>query len=262
VSHIEIRRDFYSYPESLTRTIRVYTPDAYASEPERRFPVLYMLDGQNVFAHPESAIWHTWCANQVMDWLAGEGRVPPWIIVAVDHGPDRMAEYSPWPDKGRGTEGRGGLFAEFLVKHLKPHVDATWRTLPGPEHTAVMGASLGGLMALVLGHRHPDVYGRIGAVSPSVMWADGAIFREWDAPTGRWIKLYVDTGDRERYWFYDTFLDYVAAVSSFADHLRGLELKPHELRYVLAPGHDHHETAWQARLPDIFGWLLEDPQGV
>ena len=66
MSDIRISRDFYSYPEETTRTLRIYTPDAYYLQPERRFPVLYMMDGQNVFNHPESALYHTWCANTTM----------------------------------------------------------------------------------------------------------------------------------------------------------------------------------------------------
>jgi predicted alpha/beta superfamily hydrolase len=85
MSDIRILHDFYSYPEGTKRTLRIYTPALYSLEPERRFPVLYMMDGQNVFSHPESAIYHTWCANTTMDQLILEGRIRPWIIVAVDH---------------------------------------------------------------------------------------------------------------------------------------------------------------------------------
>jgi predicted alpha/beta superfamily hydrolase len=262
MSHIHLVRDFYSYPESLTRTLRVYTPDAYDHEPHRRFPVLYMLDGQNVFAHPESARPDTWEANTTMDRLAAEGRLDPWLIVAVDHTAGRFEEYSAWDVPERGASGRGWAFADFLVNHLKPFVDRTWRTRPESPHTAVMGASLGGLMALTLGKAFPHVVGRVGALSPSVMWADGAIYRLWSGPTGRWLKLYLDTGDRERYWFYDLWLDYVTHTASFYHHLKGLGLGPHELRFVVAEGHDHAEPAWAARLPGIFEWLLEEARGV
>ncbi|ABK18010.1 alpha/beta hydrolase [Syntrophobacter fumaroxidans] len=257
MSEIRILRDFYSYPEETTRTLRIYTPDAYQAHPDRRFPVLYMMDGQNVFNHPESALYHTWCANTTMDRLIFEGRLQPWIIVGIDHLPDRFAEYVPWPEPAIGADGRGRLFADFLVNHLKPFVDQTYRTLGTPQWTAVMGASLGGLMSLVLGKTHPDVFGRIGAVSPSVMWAGSEIFRLWDRPTGRWCKIYLDAGTLERYWYYDIYLDYVESVASFHRHLKDIGLGDHELRFVLAEGHFHNEEAWQARLPDILPWLLE-----
>ena len=262
MSGIQIMRDFFSQPENTERTLRIFTPDAYEREPGRRFPVLYMLDGQNVFNHPESAVYHTWCANTTMDRLIEEGAIAPWIIVAVDHGPDRFHEYSPWWEPTVGGGGGGWLFIEFLANHLKPHIDANYRTLPEPHWTAVMGASLGGLMSLAMGKSHPWIFGRIGAVSPTVMWASGEIFRLWDSPTGRWCRLYMDVGSLERYWFHDIFLDYVEATRHFFEHLKRIGVGDHEMRYAVAPDHFHNEEAWQARLPDIFRWLLEDAKGV
>jgi predicted alpha/beta superfamily hydrolase len=262
MSDIRILHDFYSYPEGTKRTLRIYTPALYSLEPERRFPVLYMMDGQNVFSHPESAIYHTWCANTTMDQLILEGRIRPWIIVAVDHLPNRFAEYVPWPDAAVGADGRGWLFADFLTNHLKPFVDQSYRTLREPHWTGVMGSSLGGLMSLALGKSNPHIFGRIGAVSPSIMWADGEIFRLWNGPTGQWCKIYMDTGSLERYWYYDIYLDYIEATMKFYNHLKNLGLGDHELRYVVADNHFHNEEAWQARLPDILPWLLEDAKGI
>jgi predicted alpha/beta superfamily hydrolase len=262
VSDIRIIRDFFSHPENMTRTLRIYTPDAYEREPGRRFPVLYMLDGQNVFNHPESAIYHTWCANTTMDRMVRDGAVQPWIIVGIDHGPERFSEYSPWWEPAVGAGGGGWAFIDFLVYHLKPFMDGSYRTLTEPHWTGVMGSSLGGLMSLTMAKSHPWVFGRIGAVSPTVMWANREIFRLWDRPTGRWLQLYLDVGSLERYWFYNVFLDYVESVQQFSEHLQRVGVAPYEMRYVVAPDHFHNEEAWQARLPDIFRWLLAAPQGV
>lgn len=262
MSDIQILHDFYSQPEGANRTLRICIPDVYYSQPATHFPVLYMLDGQNVFSHPESAVFHTWCANTTMDRLIAEGCIRPWIIVAIDHLPDRFSEYSPWSEPAVGAEGRGWLFIDFLVNYLKPFMDQNYRTLGEPHWTGILGASLGGLMSLAAGKVHPDVFGRIGAVSPSVMWANGEIFRLWDHPTGHWCKIYMDTGSLERYWYYNIYLDYVESTKNFYEHLKSLGLKDHELRYVVAQDHFHNEEAWQARLPAIFTWLLEDAKGV
>jgi len=262
MSEIRIIPDFFSYPEDTMRTLRIYTPDAYEAEPERRFPVLYMLDGQNIFSHPSSAIYDTWCANTTMDQLVHEGSIQPWIIVGIDHGPDRFGEYSPWWEQAVGGGGGGWQLMSFMVNKLKPFVDGEYRTLKEPHWTGILGASLGGLMALTMGKSHPEVFGRIGAVSPTVMWANGEIFRHWDRPTGRWCRLYMDVGSLERYWFYDIYLDYVDATHHFHEHLKRIGVQDHEMRFVVAPEHFHNEEAWQTRLPGIFRWLLADPQGI
>lgn len=262
MSDIRIIRDFYSYPESTVRTLRVYTPDAYYSDLSGRFPVLYMLDGQNIFNHPESATYDTWWANWTMDRLIFEARIRPWIIVGIDHLPDRFAEYSPWYEQSVHAGGRGWSFIDFLTNHLKPFMDANYRTLREPHWTGILGSSLGGLLSLVVGKMHPNIFGRIGAVSPTVMWAGEKVFQLWDSPTGCWSKIYIDTGSLERYWYYDIYLDYVDAATRFHRHLKNLGLNEHELRFVLAEGHFHNEEAWKARLPDIFSWLLEDARGI
>src|SRR5579883_2487565 len=96
MGNIQILRNFHSYIEQITRTIRIFTPDAYTQHPDQSFPVLYMFDGQNIFSHPESAMYDTWCANTTMEALVKDGSVRPWIIVGIDSTSDRMIEYSPW----------------------------------------------------------------------------------------------------------------------------------------------------------------------
>ncbi len=257
MGHIDIYRDFYSYPESAVRTLRVFTPEAYAQAPDRRFPVLYMCDGQNVFAHPESALFHTWCANWAMDREVHAGRVPPWIIVGIDHLPDRFEEYTPWPYPQRGIQGRAGAFVECLVDHILPFIHRTYRTLTGPEHTALMGASLGGLVSLYAGRERPDRIGRIGAVSPTLMWSDYRTFDHWSTRLETFTKIWLDAGREERIWLDDLELDYAAITERFYHHLKGLGYADHEVTLLLEPGGNHHEVDWQRRLPAIFRWLLQ-----
>jgi len=253
---VQIVRDFASPPEGISRKLRIYTPDAYDAEPDCRFPVLYMQDGQNVFSHPESALFHTWCANATLEQMVRDRRIGPWIIVAVDHGADRFAEYSPWPEPRLKAAGRGRLYGEFLVNHLKPWIDRTYRTLADAPSTAVMGSSLGGLVSLWLGLTYPDVFGRMGGVSPSLMWSDRAIFREWTAHPGRWSRIYLDSGASEHVTLDGVGLDYANTTRDFHEHLRKLGYADWELRLVLEPGGNHHEIDWRRRLPEVWAWLL------
>jgi predicted alpha/beta superfamily hydrolase len=256
MGHVHILREFTSPQEGFPRTVRVYTPTAYDSAPHQRFPVLYMQDGQNVFAHHESALYDTWCANTVLEHIVAEGRMEPWIIVGVDSGPGRIEEYSPWDEPRSLMRARGDAYARFLVETLKPYVDRTWRTRPEPQWTGILGSSLGGLISLYLGWKHPEVFGRIGGMSPSVMWSGGQLFERWKAHSRRWTRIYLDAGLHECIHPDGIPLHYGEAARDFHHHLRGLGYADHELFLVLEPEGLHHERDWQRRLPLALRWLL------
>jgi predicted alpha/beta superfamily hydrolase len=253
---IPIIRDFYSPQEGLHRPLRIYTPEGYEPHSDRRYPVLYMQDGQNVFAHHESAIYDTWCANQVLDSMVRQGQVEPWIVVAVDSSPNRLAEYSPWDEPRSNVRARGDAYVRFTVETLKPFIDSHFRTRQSPEWTGVMGSSLGGLMSLYLGWQHPELFGRIGGMSPSVMWSYGRFFQEWTHHTRRWTRIYLDAGTDENVDPVGWPMLYGQATRDFYFHLKGLGYSDHELALFLEPGGLHHELDWQRRLPTALSWLL------
>lgn len=256
MGHLHILRDFYSWGEHTTRTLRIYTPTAYDLEPDRTFGVLYMHDGQNVFAHPDSARYDTWCANEAMESLAGAGEIEPWLVVGIDHGPDRMHDYSPWDEPRANVQGRGERYSAFLVDHVKPYIDRTYRTRPEAMWTATLGASLGGVISLYLGLAYPHVFGRLGGVSPTLMWSDGALFRHWQAHTRHWSRIYLDAGDREFVHVGGMDLNYGEVTQAFYRHLKSLGYADHEVWLNLEPGGAHYEADWRRRLPDAFRWLL------
>lgn len=248
MGYVHIIRDFYSPREGFSRTVRIYTPDGYDQGSAHRYPVLYMHDGQNIFAHAESARFDTWCANTAQEQLVHEGRLEPWIIVGIDSGPGRFEDYSPWS--------RGDIYGRFLVETLKPFIDGTYRTRHGPEWTATMGSSLGGLISLYLGMHYPDVFGRVGALSPSVMWNDYRLFQHWTSHTRRWSRIYLDTGTHEYIDPGGMPMPYGEATRDFHQHLKRLGYGDHELLLVQDPDGIHHEKDWQRRLPSAMQWLL------
>ncbi len=256
MGHVHILRDFPSPQEGFNRTVRIYTPDGYDAHASHRYPVLYMHDGQNVFAHPESALFDTWCANTTHEALVSEGRLEPWLIVAVDSGPGRVQEYSPWDEPRNGSKARGEAYGRFVVEALKPYVDRVYRTRPGSEWTGTMGSSLGGLISLYLGWKYPEVFGRIGALSPTVMWGAGKLFEEWKAHSQRWTRIYLDAGAHEFITAGGVDLNYGEATRDFFFHLKRLGYSDHEVFLVLEPGGQHHEKDWQRRLPLAMRWLL------
>lgn len=256
MGYVHIIRDFYSPQEGFHRTLRIYTPEGYDASGEHRYPVLYMHDGQNVFAHSESAVYTTWCANYALEHLMGSGQVEPWIIVGIDSGPGRLEEYSPFDEPRNGVRARGEPYGRFLVETLKPYVDSVYRTRQGPEWTGVMGSSLGGLMSLYLGWKYPHVFGRLGALSPSVMWGYDQLFHTWTQHSHSWSRIYLDAGDNEWIEAGGMPMPYGESTRHFYHHLRHMGYGDHELRLVLEPGGIHHETDWQRRLPEAMHWLL------
>lgn len=145
------------------RIVHVYLPASYEKEESRRYPVLYVQDGQNIFstAGTNAAFgWGSWQLDKTADNLARAGKMPEIIIVAVDNSPARMKEYS-------GHETAFEKYADFLLTELKPKIDREYRTRPGPASTGVMGSSLGGICSLALAWEHPEVFERTASLSGS-----------------------------------------------------------------------------------------------
>jgi predicted alpha/beta superfamily hydrolase len=167
-----------------------------------------------------------------------------------------MSEYSPWDEPRSNVSARGEPYVRFFVETLKPFIDSHFRTRPGPEWTGVMGSSLGGLMSLYLGWRYPELFGRIGGMSPSVMWGYDRLFEQWTSHTRSWTRIYLDAGAEENVDPVGYLMRYGQATRDFYFHLKGLGYADHELALFLEPQGLHHERDWQRRLPTALSWLL------
>ncbi|HET7234691.1 MAG TPA: alpha/beta hydrolase-fold protein [Longimicrobium sp.] len=152
-----------------TRRVWVYLPPDYASS-SKRYPVLYMHDGQNVFDDSTSGFGE-WGVDETLDSLYAAGD-PGIIVVAVDHGgAKRLDEYSPFINPRHGG-GEGDAYVDFLARTLKPFIDRRYRTRPGRLSTGVAGSSMGGLISLYAALKYPDVFGRAGIFSPALWFSD------------------------------------------------------------------------------------------
>lgn len=239
------------------RDVLVWLPPGYEREAKRRYPVVYFHDGQNVFDAATSFIGVEWGADEAATRLIAERRMRPAILVAVPNSPARMEEYTRATDR----QGRGGgspAYQRFLLEELKPFIDRTYRTRPGPDDTAVIGSSLGGLASLDLGLDHPEVFGRIGSVSTSVWWADREILRRVAAGKGARPRIWLDIGTAEgpppQPGAADTR---TADQRALRDALLARGWRPGvDLHYEEVEGAAHNERAWAARLDRILEWLL------
>jgi predicted alpha/beta superfamily hydrolase len=164
------------------RDLIVYLPPGYDDQPGRRFPVLYLHDGQNLFDGATSFIpgmdWHV---GQTADQSICSGAVEPLIIVGMYNTKARIREYTPTHVPKLGG-GRADRYAKFLIEEVKPFIEREYRTLAGPEKTGIGGSSLGGLVSLYLGLRIPEAFGKIAALSPSVWWNQGVTSAHAKAP--------------------------------------------------------------------------------
>ncbi|MCC7535147.1 MAG: alpha/beta hydrolase, partial [Deltaproteobacteria bacterium] len=232
------------------RRVWVYLPPSYGTDTGARFPVLYMLDGQNVFDETTSFSGE-WEVDESAERLIASAEIEPLIVVAVDNGGSaRIDEYTPWVDPGYGG-GDGDAHLGDIVSVLKPWVDARYRTRPEPESTGFSGSSLGGLMSVYTAYARSDVFGRIGALSPSIWWDDVHLVGYVDEqPMPAGVRLWVDMGTEES--------------ASAIPNLRALRtalladgfVEGADLSVVEVVGGDHSEPAWARRYPDVLRFLF------
>lgn len=184
-----------------SRDVLVYLPPQYKTDPRRRFPVMYLHDGQNVFDGATSFIPNQeWKADEAAQGLIESGLIEPLILVAIPNmGLERGNEYLPTlrEMQGQSVGGKADLYLKFVAHELKPLVDAKFRTKPGREDTALCGSSFGGIATLHLGLKAPEVFGKLAVVSPSVWWDDRVILKAIRAFKGPRPKVWVDMGTNE-----------------------------------------------------------------
>lgn len=246
---------FHSPQLNRNRRVWIYTPAGY-EESDRRYPVLYMHDGQSVFDQAISGNFDSttmtpgeWEIDEAAD--AGE---LPLIVVAIENGgsSSRWIEYVPFDTAARGR-GEGREYLGFIVDTIKPHVDAHYRTAPDRENTYIAGSSLGGLISFYAGLYYPDVFGKVGSLSPS-FWYAHDIYRDIDAAA-------VRPGPRPKYYFYfgEQELDRTRMDVPGADVLRVRDsMRGHgwEVDLSVNPDGLHRVRYWRDESPRLLNWFL------
>jgi len=156
------------------RKIWAFLPDGYANNPEKRYPVVYFQDAQNVFENWKSPFGHSWETHQTMRRLHNLGH-PQAIVIGIEHANrNRVEEFTPLTRNGEFAK-QGNAYADFLANKLKNFVDKKLRTLPEREHNSLIGSSMGGLITLYAGMKHQDVFSKLGVFSPA-LWVTPTLF--------------------------------------------------------------------------------------
>jgi predicted alpha/beta superfamily hydrolase len=234
------------------RDVTVYLPPGYSRRRRGGYPVLYMHDGQNLFRDDEAFIaGESWRIGETADMLIGAGRIEPLLIVGIANaGERRVLEYTPTATKRLGG-GQADRYGRMILEELQPLIDRSYATAKGPSRTGLGGSSLGGLVTLFLGLRHPGVFGRLAVLSPSVWWDRRVILRDVNTirPTPRpRVWLDIGTGEGKRA-VDDTRL--LAAGMKRAGWTPG-----DDLVYTEHPGATHRESAWAARVGPMLQYLF------
>jgi predicted alpha/beta superfamily hydrolase len=242
---VTIVKDFASPQLKNSRSLRIYLPPSYAENPAKRYPVLYMHDGQNLFDAKTAAYGVEWGIDETMNRLVAMGATDEVIVVGIDNTPERIPEYTPCCDPKYGG-GKLDAYGAFIVDTVKPYVDRSYRTLPGKDTTAIMGSSLGGIASVAIAQRYPDTFSKAGGVSSSFWWNQGALITKLPARVP--VKFYLDAGTND---------DGLEETTKMVDAMRAKGYRESEdLMFFKADGAKHNEASWAARVEKPLTWFF------
>lgn len=229
---------------NVPRRAFIWLPDSYDAEPEKRYPVLYMFDGHNIFRDEYAAFGKSWGMEDYMKYTGKD-----LIIVAVEcnhEGNRRLQEYAPitYRNKAHGyIPGKAPVYMKWMVEQLKPYVDKTFRTLPDREHTSLAGSSMGGLIALYGVTAYNHVFRQAACLSPSLWVAPGKMLAMVaPAKYAPDTNIFLSYGQREM----NNHPGNRLAISSVSQELfaKGVNLT---LRII--PNGEHCEAEWEKQVP-------------
>ena len=231
----KIHDAFHSEFLRFDRKVIVWLPPSYEKKPKRRYPVLYMHDGQQVFDPQTSTHGQDWEVDEWCQKLIKENQLKEIIVVATYCTEDRFPEYDPAQI--------GEDYVQFMVEELKPFIDKEYRTLKGRNNTAVAGASMGGTISFYLAWTRPDVYFGAACLSPAFKFKDNQkdldLVRDADkAPD---IKVFLSCGQGD-----ELEEELIVGMREMAELLRSKKFRDHKNLLVTEdPKAQHNEAAWR-----------------
>ncbi|MBX0290234.1 hypothetical protein K3G63_07275 [Hymenobacter sp. HSC-4F20] len=252
--NVQIVSNTFQMPQlGRTRRVWVYLPSDYPSATNKRYPVLYMHDGQNVFDACTSFSGE-WGVDETLSHLQHQGLdAAGCIVVAVDNGgPERLNELSPWKNPEYGG-GQGNQYVDFMAETLKPYIDLHYRTLSGREFTGIAGSSMGGLISTYAALKYPQVYSKVGVFSPAFWFAKDSLFaylqRHRPQPG---TQFYFVSGTTES----ETMVPLMKAVH---DTLARAKVS---VQYATPTDGKHSEWFWKREFPAAYHWLYGQQGGA
>lgn len=261
------------------RNVEIYLPSVYFTEPKRRFPVLYMHDGQNVFNSETAGYGIAWEAGRAADSLINSGKVQPFIIVAawntvntwyMEYFPEKAFNYFKPEDKktiddlaiSMGVEPNwlADEYLKFIVEELKPYIDQSYNTLTDQKNTAICGSSMGGLISMYALSEYPGVFGQAACISThwpvlfdNTNMGPSQAVRDYMAeklPSPKDHRIWFDYGTATLDQYYEIHQKMVDEMMKKKAYKFGLNWETRKYE-----GAEHNEKAWQKRFGDILTFL-------
>lgn len=243
-ANVHIITENFDMPQlSRQRRIWIYLPADYESS-HKKYPVIYMHDGQNLFDAYTSG-YGEWGVDEIMDKLPAKEQC---IIVGVDHGGEhRMMEYNPYDSKFGNAE--GDQYVDFLVKTLKPYIDQHYQTKADAKHTTIAGSSMGGLISFYAVLKYPDVFGSGGIFSPS-FWIAPDMFNYAQQHVNAKSRFYFVCGDSEAAGIM------VEPMQKMVKLVRAKGINEQNSPETIVKGAKHNEKQWNGDFPAFYQWLI------
>jgi predicted alpha/beta superfamily hydrolase len=233
---VQYHRSVKSQYLQNNRDVIVWLPPDYSDE-SSKYPVLYMHDGQNIVDQSTSFLGADWMVDEVATELIEDNKMSKIIVVGVYNTNSRTAEYSP--------NHLGRAYTQFLIDELKPFIDKNYRTLTGPENTAVAGSSMGGIISFHIAWEYPDVFGMAACMSPAFMIDDNEIVKRVKSYSGikKPVKFYIDNGTIGLEKKFD------ASMNEIVSLLKKMGYKDNmDLMVYIDEGAEHNEISWSKRI--------------
>lgn len=241
---------FYMPQLNRYRRIWLYLPPDYTTT-SKKYPVLYMHDGQNLF-DAATSFSGEWEVDESLNSLHQQGDYG-CIVVGIDNGGiDRLNEYSPWVNVQYNAGGQGDEYVDFIINTLKPHIDSTYRTLPGRTTTGTMGSSMGGLISMYAFSERQDVFSRAGIFSPA-FWFGGSNPANHVAahPRQGEARVYFLAGGQEP-------ASVAQNMQAVADSMTAAGFLNDEKFFAVVSDGQHSEWFWRREFPDAYKWLFQN----
>jgi len=240
--------NFYSPQLANSRTLIIYLPPSYQENTLKRYPVLYMHDGQNLFDAATSAFGVEWRVDETLNSAIPAGQMDEVIVVGVYNNANRIWEYTPCCDADYGGGG-ANTYERFLIDTVKPYIDQSYRTLATKENTAIMGSSLGGLVSCYIARRNPTVFSKAGCMSSSFWWNNETFTVQVEQYVGKVPgKFYIDAGTSSDGLPQTQRMNTALLADGYVQGT--------DLNFYTAQGASHNEASWAARVNIPLTWLF------